>query len=144
MVKKNMENGILIKIMAVLRRKMQMVPLIGGNAKILTRKNMEHSILQMETDTSVNSWVMSSTAMEYTDGLKDQYTTENTKRIISMVTDIWDGQMAMNIAENGRTISNRERESKKKKVNYTQLNMKKASCRAVVNYRRLMSRNECY
>ena len=55
MVKKNMENGILIKIMAVLRRKMQMVPLIGGNAKILTRKNMEHSILQMETDTSVNS-----------------------------------------------------------------------------------------
>jgi hypothetical protein len=45
-----MENGILIKNMAV-----QRVPLIGGNAKMITRKDMEHSRVLIETDTSVNS-----------------------------------------------------------------------------------------
>jgi hypothetical protein len=46
---------------------------------------------------------MSCTAMEYTDGLMDQYITENTNMIIKMATDIESGQAAaMNIAENGR------------------------------------------
>ena len=55
MVNKNMENGILVKNMAVLRWYLQMVSLIGGNSKIKTRKDMEHSRMQMDADTSVNS-----------------------------------------------------------------------------------------
>jgi hypothetical protein len=40
--------------------------------------------------------------MEYTDGLMEMYITESGNRIIKMVKDTRGGQMAMNIAENGR------------------------------------------
>jgi hypothetical protein len=70
---------------------------------------------------------MTITAMEYTDGLMDQYITENKKRINRMVKDTRGGQMALNITENGRMTCNMERESNKKTENYTALNMMKAS-----------------
>ena len=55
--------------------------------------------------------MISTTAMEYTDGLMEVYITESGNRVIEMVKDIRGGQMAMNIAENGRITCNMERES---------------------------------
>ena len=63
--------------------------------------------------------------MEYSDGL-EVYITENTNRRIKKVKDITSGQVAMNIAENGRMTSNGERESKKKTNNYTEINTRQA------------------
>jgi hypothetical protein len=69
--------------------------------------------------------MVANTAMEYSDGL-EVYITENTNRRIKKVKDITSGQVAMNIAENGRMTSNGERESKKKTDNYTEINTKQA------------------
>jgi hypothetical protein len=49
-----MENSILIIYMGAQRWKMQMVTVIGGNTRMVRRKDMEHSRLLMETDTSGN------------------------------------------------------------------------------------------
>ena len=87
---------------------------------------------------------MTDTAMEYTDGLMEEFITENGNRIRQMVTDMRESQMATTIAENGRMTTNGERESDKKTDNYTEKNLKKASSSVEVNYRRLLSRNECY
>jgi hypothetical protein len=65
----------------------------------------------METDSSGNTVMISETGMEYTDGLMDQYITENTNRIINMVKVIRGGQMEKNIGESGRITRNVERES---------------------------------
>jgi hypothetical protein len=40
--------------------------------------------------------------MEYTDGLRERYITESSKRVIKMAKDISGGQMVMNIGESGR------------------------------------------
>ena len=61
---------------------------------------------------------MTSTAMEYTDGLMDQYITESGNRIITMVKDARGRQMVLNIAENGRITYHMEREYSKKTDNY--------------------------
>ena len=42
----------------------------------------------METDTLGNTLMVSFTAMEYTDGLMEEFIVENTNRIRKMVTDI--------------------------------------------------------
>jgi hypothetical protein len=84
------------------------------------------------------------TAMEYADGLMEEYIMENSNRLRVMVTDTRERQMVIFIAENGRMTLDGERESVKKTDNYTLLNTKKASALAKVNYRRLLSRNECY
>ncbi len=77
---------------------------------MVTTKDMEHGWVLMETNTSGNSVMISNTGMEYSDGLMDQYITENTNRVIEMVKDITGGQMEMNIGESTRIASNGERE----------------------------------
>ena len=77
---------------------------------MVRRKDMEHMRILMETDTSGNSVMISNTGMEYTDGLMEEYITENTNRVNMMVKDIRGGQVvAMNIGESGRITSNGER-----------------------------------
>ena len=87
--------------MAVQRLKIQRAISIGGNSRMIRRKDMEHSRVVMETDTSGNSVMISNTGMEYTDGLMDQYITENTNRVIKMVKDIRGGQVVTNTGESG-------------------------------------------
>ena len=82
--------------------------------------------------------------MEYIDGLMEKYITENTNIKRVMVKDTRGYQMATTIAENGRMTFHGEMESVKKTDNYILLNTKKASSSAEVNYRGLLSRNECY
>jgi hypothetical protein len=123
MIRKIMDNGILINKMAAERWNMQVVTLIGGNTRMETGKEMERMRVLMETDTSGNSWMMRNTAMEYTGGMMEKFITENTNRIKKMAKDITCGQMAINIAGNGRKTYNREREWKKSTENYTEINM---------------------
>ncbi len=68
---KIMENGILIIDMAAERWNSQMVTVIGGNSRMIRRKDMEHSSGLMETDSSGNTVMMRDTGMEYTDGLME-------------------------------------------------------------------------
>jgi hypothetical protein len=86
-------------------------------------KDMEHGMVLLETDTSGNSVMISSTGMEYTDGLMEKYITENTNRVRKMVKDIRGGQMAMNIGESSRITCNGERESNKRREYYSEANM---------------------
>ncbi len=82
----------------------------------------------METDSSGNSVMISSTGMEYTDGLMEKYITENTNKAIKMVKDIRGGQVvAMNIGESGRMVSDGEKESNKRREYSTETHMKMAS-----------------
>jgi hypothetical protein len=54
MVRKYMENGILINNMGAERRNWQVVTIIGGNTRMVRGKDMEHGRGLMETDTSGN------------------------------------------------------------------------------------------
>jgi hypothetical protein len=55
MVIKVMENFILINVMDAQRWKEQCVTVIGGNTRMVTRKDMEQRSGQMETDSSGNT-----------------------------------------------------------------------------------------
>ncbi len=59
------ESAIRINYMALTSLQMQMVALIGGNARIIRRKDMEHMSGMMEGDTSGSGCRVSNTAMEY-------------------------------------------------------------------------------
>ena len=50
-----MENGILINVMDAQSWNSQMVTVIGGNSRMVKRKDMEHSRGLMERDTSGNA-----------------------------------------------------------------------------------------
>jgi hypothetical protein len=58
------ESGVRINYMALPRLHLQVVKLIGGNTRMVTRKVMEHMSMLMEPDTLGNSCRMSSTDME--------------------------------------------------------------------------------
>jgi hypothetical protein len=55
MVKNIMQNTILINYMDAQRWNTQMVPVIGGDSRMVRKKDMEHSSGLMETDTSGNT-----------------------------------------------------------------------------------------
>jgi hypothetical protein len=52
---KIMDNGILINNMGAQRWNTQMARVIGGNARMVKRKDMQHTSGLMETDTSGNT-----------------------------------------------------------------------------------------
>jgi hypothetical protein len=65
-----------------------MVTVIGGNTRMATRKDMEHMIMQMETDTLGSTFRISDTGMEYTDSQMEESIMDSGNRITRMVTDI--------------------------------------------------------
>jgi hypothetical protein len=89
----------------------QMVKVIGGRIRIITRKDMDQVTGLMEGDTRGNTSRMSGTGMEYTDGKMEQYIMGNTNREREMVMAILGGQMAMNTTESSRIVSCGEMES---------------------------------
>ncbi len=122
---KIMENGILINEVASKRWKIKMATFGGGNSRMIKGKDMEHSTVEMEINSSGNIFMTSFTAMEYTDGLMDQSIMENTNLVKEMVKDITDGQMVKNIGENRRMICNWERASRKRREYCTERHMMK-------------------
>ncbi len=119
-----------------------MVTVIGGNSRMVRRKDMEHGWVLMETDTSGNTVMIRLTGMEYADGQVEKYITENTNRVNKMVKDIRGGQVAMNIGENPRITRDGERESHKRREYSTETHIKMASSPAEVNMLWLMKNNE--
>ena len=93
MVRKILQNIILINYMAVERGNMQMVTVIGGNTRMARRKDMEHLSGLMESDTSGSGCRISCTGMEYADPQMEESIMDSGNRIITMVTDILRVQM---------------------------------------------------
>ncbi len=60
-----------------------MVPVGGGNSRMVTGKDMERLRMLMEKDTLDNTVMMRNTVTEYTDGLMGQYISESSNKISS-------------------------------------------------------------
>ena len=101
-----------------------MVTLIGGNARMVKRKVMEHLSGLMETDTLGSGCRVTFTGMEYTHGHMEMYIKDNGNKITEKVMHIGGGQVAMSIMDSGRMIICTEKESNKRMAFYTQLNLK--------------------
>ncbi len=104
---------------------MKMVTFIGGNTRIISRKDMEHMIGLVERDTLGSRCLMSHKVMEYSHGQVELYIKDNGNKIRKKVMDIKGGQMAMSIMDSTRMISSTEKDYSKKAAYYTMLNMNK-------------------
>jgi hypothetical protein len=122
-----MENGILMREMAVERRKILMGTAIEEIIRMIEGKGMGHMKLTMEADISGSTGVMPCTGTGYTDGLMERYITENGNKMVKMDMDITSGQMAMNIAVSSKMIRNRERACIKRRECSTETNMSKTN-----------------
>ncbi len=127
MVIRKEESGVRINYMVLPRLHMKMVTLIGGNSRMVTRKDMEYLSMLMERDTLGSRCKIADTGMEYTDGLMEMYIKDNTNKIIEKVMHIEGWQVATSIMDSSRMIRSTEREFSKKMASYTKSNMKKAS-----------------
>jgi hypothetical protein len=78
---KGMENGFLVNSMVVEKMYMMVKALIGGSARIINMKDMEHGRILKEPDILGKILVTTSTDMEYSDILMDQYIMESGKMI---------------------------------------------------------------
>jgi hypothetical protein len=106
-----LENGILINYMGLPSVHIQMVAVIGGNIRIITRKDMDHFTGQLDRDTRGNSSRVRIRGMEYTDGQMEQYIMGNKNRERKMVMGIIGIHLAMNTTESTRMVSCGEMES---------------------------------
>ncbi len=77
MVNNKEESFIRINYMALPSLHLMMVALIGGNRRMVTRKDMEHMSGLVEADTSVSGCRVTSTGMEYSDGQMEMYIKDN-------------------------------------------------------------------
>ena len=66
----------------------QLVTVIGGNIRIITRKDMDHFTALMEGDTRGNTSRVTVTGTEYKDGQMEMYIMGNTNMIRKMVMAI--------------------------------------------------------
>jgi hypothetical protein len=113
--------------MVLPRLQMKMVTLIGGNSRMVTRKDMEHVSMLMEADTLGSGCRVTCTGMEYTDGHMELYIKDNSNKIKEKAMDITGMQLAASIMDSSSIISNTEREFSKRIASYTESNMNKAS-----------------
>jgi hypothetical protein len=82
--------------------------------------------------------MITSTGMEYTDGLMEQYITESSNRVRKMAKDIKCGQMKENIGESTRMTRNGETESHNMREYCTMSNTKKTSLSPGVKYNEVL------
>ena len=114
---------------------------IGGNSRMVRGKDMEYWRVLGEIYTWGKSYRVTDTGMEYTNIQMEMYTMDSGNKINIMVMDIRGGLMEMNIMDSSRMISGTERQSNKRKDNYTQSNTKKISLSAKVKYQMLLDYN---
>ena len=84
------------------RLNIQVVTVIGGNIRMVRKKDMERLSLVMERDTLGNTSRETDMGTEYTGGQMEECIKENSYRIKAMVMGIIGMKMAMNITENTR------------------------------------------
>jgi hypothetical protein len=114
MVRNNMEKCILMNSMDATKLNSQVEIVIGENARIIKRKDMQLLSGLMEKDSSDYTWMIANTDMEYTDGLMEKFIVESLNRIILMAKDITGAPVAINIGESTKMTWNMEKESKKR------------------------------
>ena len=105
------ENIILINYMDAQRFNSQMVTVIGGNIRMIRKKDMERLSLQVEANKLGNTSRKTVTGTEYTGGQMEECIKENSNRVKAMVMAISGIKMAMNITENTRMTRCRDMES---------------------------------
>ncbi len=88
MVRKILQNIILINYMAVESWNLQMVAVIGGNTRITRGKDMEQKSGLVEADTSGSGCRVTCTGMEYTERQMEESIMDSGNRVRWMVTDI--------------------------------------------------------
>jgi hypothetical protein len=81
-----------------------MVTVLGANLRMAKRKDMEHLSMLVGTNTSENAFRGSNTAMEYIDGLMEEFTMDSGNKIKCMVMDISGFQMPLNTMESSKII----------------------------------------
>ncbi len=89
---------------------MQMVTLIGGNARIIRRKDMEHKSGLAERDTLGSTCRVSNMGMVFSDSQMELYIKDNSNKIILKVMHISGRQMAKSIMDSIKMIRSTERE----------------------------------
>ena len=111
MVIRREESFIRINYMALPRLHLQVVTLIGGNTRMVTRKVMEHVSGLVERDTLDSGCRVTNTGMEYSDGQVELYIRDNSNKIILKVMHNAGGQVAESIMDSTRMIRSTEKES---------------------------------
>ncbi len=119
MVIRKEQSFIRINYMALSRLHLQVVALIGGNTRMVTRKDMEHMSGQIKRDTLGSGCRVTCTGMEYSDGQVEVYIKDNTNKIIEKVMHIEGWQAATSIMDSGRMMISTERELNKRMASYT-------------------------
>jgi hypothetical protein len=118
-------NGNKIKEVAAQRSSGQMVTAIGGTSRMAREKDMGCMSKQNGADIAGNGRMMYKTATEFKHGQMEKHIMESGRMACSAEKDISGGLMAMNTAENMWMESNLEKESKKRKENYTKSHIRK-------------------
>jgi hypothetical protein len=121
------ENGIWINYMGLPSVHFQMVRVIGGNIRIIRKKDMDQVTGLMERDTRGNTSRVTVLGMEYTDGQMEQYIMGNSNRAREMVMAIIGIHLAMNTTESTRMMYHGEMESRKRVTNYSESSMRMTS-----------------
>jgi hypothetical protein len=96
MVRRKLQNGTIINYINAPRFTTQRATVIGGNARMTREKDMEHLSMLVEADTWGNTFKISNTGMEYTDGQMEMYTMGNGNKIRKMVMHMRGGLMVTN------------------------------------------------
>ena len=81
----------------------------------------------VEKDTLGNTCLITETSMEYSDGEMERSIKDNGNMIKKKALHITGGKMVMSITDSGKMILSTEKESNKRKANYTEFNMNKTS-----------------
>ncbi len=113
-MKRKNQSTISINYMALPRSHMKVGALIGGNARMVRAKDMEHMSGLAERDILGSTCRVSNTGMEYTHGQGEKYIMDNGNKIKEKVMHITVGQMVMSVMVSGRKIICTDREYSKK------------------------------
>jgi hypothetical protein len=130
MGKNNMASIILINCMAAPRLNFKMVPVIGGNTRIIRVKDMVQSCGLMDRNTSGNTCKIKDMGMEYSDGQMDRYIMDNGTRIKEKAMEKLYFLTAITIMDSTKMISSGVTECLKKMAKFRKSNTKMANSSA--------------
>lgn len=116
---------------------MLVVPVIGGNLKMVRKMDMEHSRVLVESDTSGNTSMVREMGMEYSDSVLEEYITESGKTINTMGMDLREILMEINTGDSTKTTRNGVTEYPKRMECYTMTYIRKASASTEVKFNEL-------
>ncbi len=102
-----------------------MVVAIGVNSRMASLKAMEPGKMILASNIWANTSMITCTAMEYTRGVKEMYTTESGKRVSEKAKDIKGGQTEMSTVGTTEITISGEKGYTRKTANGSETHMKK-------------------